>query len=70
MTWSPISTLHLVFIFKKVPMKTSTLFFWFSGLSLGLAACAIFSCPHAQIAVPFMMLLSGATGFLGFKKAP
>lgn len=49
-------------------LTASIIFYWVSGLSLGLTICAIFSCPHAQLASPFMLLLSVLTGFIGYKK--
>jgi len=48
--------------------KTHHILFWASGLALGLMVCAVFSCPHWQVATPVMAGLSGFTGFIGYKQ--
>ena len=49
-------------------MKLPIIFFWLSGLFLGLMVCAYFSCPLWKVAVPFMLLLAILAGNAGFKK--
>jgi len=49
-------------------LKSYIIFFWVSGLALGLMVCAYFSCPLWKFVMPVMLLLSIVAGRLGFKK--
>lgn len=49
-------------------LKPHNIFFWISGLALGLMVCAYFSCPIWKVAMPTMLLLSVVAGVIGFKK--
>jgi hypothetical protein len=50
-------------------MSASTLLYWASGLSAGLSVCAVFSCPHGQLAAPFMLVLAGGLALIGRKQS-
>jgi hypothetical protein len=49
-------------------LKSHNIFFWISGLALGLMVCAYFSCPIWEVAMPTMLVLSVVAGVIGFKK--
>jgi len=49
-------------------LKSHNIFFWISGLALGLMVCAYFSCPIWEVAMPTMLVLSVIAGVIGFKK--
>jgi uncharacterized membrane protein len=57
--------------FKLIPysmLQPHNIFFWISGLALGLMVCAYFSCPIWEVAMPTMLLISVIAGVIGFKK--
>ncbi len=49
-------------------LKPHLIFFWVSGLLIGLMVCAIFSCPHWKIASPMLLLLGALAGRIGYAK--
>jgi uncharacterized membrane protein len=49
-------------------LQPHNIFFWISGLALGLMVCAYFSCPIWKVAMPTMLLISVIAGVIGFKK--
>jgi len=49
-------------------LQPHNIFFWISGLALGLMVCAYFSCPIWEVAMPTMLLISVTAGVIGFKK--
>ena len=49
-------------------LQPHNIFFWISGLALGLMVCAYFSCPIWEVAMPTMLLISVIAGVIGFKK--